>query len=139
VVAQEVRELAQKSAAAAQEIKSLIDKSFEDVLTGVSLVNRTGEALRTIGEQVTHINGHIDAIAGSAREQAIGISEINTAVTGMDQMTQQNAAMVEETHAATRNLMRVSAGLKGLADQFTVSQPGHTANVVRHPAQRRYA
>ncbi len=138
VVAQEVRELAQKSADAAKEIKSLIDKSFEDVLTGVSLVNRTGDALRTIGEQVTHINGHIDAIAGSAREQAIGIAEINTAVTGMDQMTQQNAAMVEQTNAATHNLMRVSTTLKGLADQFTVSQGRRRVPEIvgRQPARR---
>lgn len=138
VVAQEVRELAQKSADAAKEIKSLIDKSFEDVLMGVSLVNRTGDALQTIGEQVTHINGHIDAIAGSARQQAIGIAEINTAVTGMDQMTQQNAAMVEQTNAATHNLMRVSTTLKGLADQFTVSQGRRRVPEIvgRQPARR---
>jgi len=139
VVAQEVRELAQKSADAARQIKGLIDKSFEDVLTGVSLVNRTGEALRTIGDQVTHINGHIDAIAGSAREQAIGIAEINTAVTGMDQMTQQNAAMVEQTNAATHNLIRVSTTLKGLADQFAVSNGRRIPEIVRHPVERRYA
>jgi methyl-accepting chemotaxis protein len=139
VVAQEVRELAQKSTDAAKQIKGLIDKSFEDVLTGVSLVNRTGEALRTIGEQVMHINGHIDAIAGSAREQAIGITEINTAVTGMDQMTQQNAAMVEQTNAATHNLMRVSTTLKDLANQFTVSNRRHIEVVSRRAPERRYA
>ncbi len=139
VVAQEVRELAQKSTDAAKQIKGLIDKSFEDVLTGVSLVNRTGEALRTIGEQVMHINGHIDAIAGSAREQAIGITEINTAVTGMDQMTQQNAAMVEQTNAATHNLMRVSTTLKALADQFTVSGGRRAPALVRQRGERRYA
>lgn len=139
VVAQEVRELAQKSTDAAKQIKGLIDKSFEDVLTGVSLVSRTGEALRTIGEQVMHINGHIDAIAGSAREQAIGITEINTAVTGMDQMTQQNAAMVEQTNAATHNLMRVSTTLKDLANQFTVSNRRHIEVVSRRAPERRYA
>ncbi len=139
VVAQEVRELAQKSADAAKEIKSLIDKSFEDVLTGVSLVNSTGEALRTIGEQVNHINEHIDAIAGSAREQAVGIAEINTAVTGMDQMTQQNAAMVEETAAATHNLMRVSMSLKQLASQFTVSERPHSVQGGSRTAPRRRA
>ncbi|QRI62105.1 globin-coupled sensor protein [Shinella sp. PSBB067] len=136
VVAQEVRELAQKSAEAAKEIKALIDKSFEDVQRGVSLVNRTGEALHHIGEQVVHINAHIDAIASSAREQSAGISEINTAVGSMDQMTQQNAAMVEQTNAATHNLMKISATLKDLVDRFTVtagrSQPS------AKPAQRRY-
>ncbi|WLR91851.1 methyl-accepting chemotaxis protein [Shinella zoogloeoides] len=136
VVAQEVRELAQKSAEAAKEIKALIDKSFADVQLGVSLVNRTGEALHHIGEQVVHINAHIDAIASSAREQSAGISEINTAVGSMDQMTQQNAAMVEETNAATHNLMQVSTTLKGLVDRFVVS--AERSERPARPAQRRY-
>jgi methyl-accepting chemotaxis protein len=136
VVAQEVRELAQKSAEAAKEIKALIDKSFADVQLGVSLVNRTGEALHHIGEQVVHINAHIDAIASSAREQSAGIAEINTAVGSMDQMTQQNAAMVEETNAATHNLMQVSTTLKGLVDRFVVS--AERSERPARPAQRRY-
>ena len=136
VVAQEVRELAQKSAEAAKEIKALIDKSFADVQLGVSLVHQTGEALHHIGEQVVHINGHIDAIASSAREQSAGIAEINTAVGSMDQMTQQNAAMVEQTNAATHNLMKISTTLKGLVDRFTVSA-GRSQPAAR-PAQRRY-
>ena len=139
VVAQEVRELAQKSADAAKEIKTLIDKSASDVLLGVSLVNKTGEALHHIGEQVVHINAHIDAIAGSAREQSAGIAEINTAVNSMDQMTQQNAAMVEETNAATHNLMQISTALKGLVDRFTVSaarseRPAHVETRMRRRA-----
>ena len=138
VVAQEVRELAQKSAEAAREIKDLIDKSFEHVLLGVSLVNRTGEALHHIGDQVIKINGHIDAIAGSAREQSAGVSEINTAVTNMDQMTQQNAAMVEQTSAATHTLMQVSTTLMGLVDQFTVSGGRRVAAGSRQRDARRY-
>ncbi len=136
VVAQEVRELAQKSAEAAKEIKALIDKSFADVQLGVSLVHQTGEALHHIGEQVVHINGHIDAIASSAREQSAGIAEINTAVGSMDQMTQQNAAMVEQTNAATHNLMQISTTLKGLVDRFTVS--AERSQRTARPAQRRY-
>ena len=119
-----------------REIKSLIDKSFEDVQLGVSLVHKTGEALHHIGEQVVHINGHIDAIASSAREQSAGISEINTAVGSMDQMTQQNAAMVEETNAATHNLMQISTTLKGLVDRFTVS--AERVQRPAKPAHRRY-
>ena len=135
VVAQEVRELAQKSAEAAKEIKALIDKSSTDVQLGVSLVHKTGEALHHIGEQVVNINGHIDAIASSAREQSAGIAEINTAVSSMDQMTQQNAAMVEETNAATHNLMQISTTLKSLVDRFTVSA-GRRQHA--EPTQRRY-
>ncbi|UDF28196.1 UNVERIFIED_ORG: methyl-accepting chemotaxis protein [Roseateles sp. XES5] len=136
VVAGEVRTLAQRSAEAAKEIKSLIDDSVERVQSGVSLVNRTGEALHHIGEQVVHINAHIDAIASSAREQSAGISEINTAVGSMDQMTQQNAAMVEETNAATHNLMQISTTLKGLVDRFTVSAV--RSEQPAKPAHRRY-
>ncbi len=121
VVAQEVRDLAQKSAEAAREIKGLIDKSFADVLTGVSLVNRTGEALKSIGDHVVSINGHIDAISGSAREQATGLSEINSAVNNMDQITQQNAAMVEETNAATQELLRISQTMRELTGRFVIS------------------
>ncbi|OLP57371.1 chemotaxis protein [Rhizobium rhizosphaerae] len=121
VVAQEVRNLAQKSADAAREIKSLIDHSFSEVLRGVSLVNRAGEALQTIGNQVVSINEHIDAIAGSAREQAVGIAEINSAIGSMDQSTQQNAAMVEETNAATHALAEVSGNLRHLISQFRTS------------------
>lgn len=129
VVAQEVRDLAQKSASSAKEIKDLIGKSFEDVLLGVSLVNNTGTALQNIGQQVMDINSHIEAIAGSAREQSVGIVEINSAVTNLDQVTQQNAAMVEQTNAATLSLMRTSTNLKELVDRFTVSaNPGHTTS-----------
>jgi methyl-accepting chemotaxis protein len=123
VVAREVRDLAQKSADAAREVKALIERSREDVLLGVSLVHRTGEALRLIGEQVVDVDQHIDAIAHSAREQSAGISEINTAVGSMDRMTRRNAEKMEGTNAATHNLMQISTSLKALVDRFTVSGP----------------
>jgi methyl-accepting chemotaxis protein len=121
VVAQEVRELAQRSASAAKEIKTLIDKSFADVLHGVSLVNKTGEALHSIGEKVDSIQEHIGAISTAAQEQAAGIQEIHTAVASMDQLTQQNAAMVEETNAATHGLSDISSSLADLVSRFKVS------------------
>ena len=121
VVAQEVRELAQRSANAAKEIKSLIDKSFQDVVLGVSLVNKTGEALTSIGQQVHSINEHITAIASSAQEQSAGVNEINTAINNMDRVTQQNAAMVQETNMSTRNLTEASNTLARLVASFTVS------------------
>ncbi|MDF1608424.1 globin-coupled sensor protein [Hoeflea sp. YIM 152468] len=121
VVAQEVRELAQRSASAAKEIKELIEASFSDVLNGVSLVNKTGEALSSIGGQVRVISEHFTAISQSAQEQSLGIAEINTAVTSMDQITQQNAAMVEETNAATQNLLGLNQTLAELASRFTLS------------------
>ena len=122
VVAQEVRELAQRSAAAAKEIKTLIDRASQDVARGVSLVHKTGEALSAIGTQVHAINGHIAAITTSSQEQSSGISEINSAINSMDQMTQQNAAMVEETNASTHALLEVSHHLSNLVSRFTLTQ-----------------
>ncbi len=120
VVAQEVRELAQRSANAAKEIRALIDKSSQDVTHGVSLVNRTGEALNSIGGKVDHIQEHIGAITQAVQEQAMGIQEINSAISSMDQLTQQNAAMVEETNAATHGLSDVSTNLAELVRRFNV-------------------
>lgn len=121
VVAQEVRELAQRSAAAAKEIKELIDQSSNDVTRGVNLVNRTGEALVTIGDRVNTISDHINWIAQSAKEQSSGIDEINSAIRSMDQITQRNAALMEETSASTQNLVGISSGLFELLSRFKTS------------------
>ncbi|WP_290774450.1 methyl-accepting chemotaxis protein [Hoeflea sp.] len=121
VVAQEVRELAQRSATAAKDIKGLINKSGEEVKSGVTLVRETGEALSMIAEHVTAINDQINSIATAAREQANGLTEINSAVNQMDQVTQQNAAMVEETTAVTHRLTSGAASLEGLVRQFTLT------------------
>ncbi len=104
VVAQEVRALAQRSAEAAKEIKGLIANSSGQVERGVRLVGDTGHALTAIAEKVTEIDALISEIAHSAQEQAIGLTQVNTAVNQMDQVTQQNAAMVEEATAAAANL-----------------------------------
>jgi methyl-accepting chemotaxis protein len=120
VVAQEVRELAQRSAQAAKEIKGLIRKSSSEVESGVKLVLDTGVTLKTIGEQITDINQHMDAIATSAKEQSTGLAEVNTAVNSMDQTTQQNAAMVEQSTAASTSLAMEAARLRDLVSQFTL-------------------
>ncbi|WP_087002100.1 HAMP domain-containing methyl-accepting chemotaxis protein [Rhizobium sullae] len=130
VVAQEVRELAQRSAQAAKEIKALIRTSTGEVATGVDLVSKTGEALKQIGELVVAMNQHVDAIAVSAREQAVGLAEINTAVNSLDNTTQQNAAMVEEASAASASLAKESTTLRDLVLRFNVGsgteQHAHT-------------
>lgn len=118
VVAQEVRELAQRSANAAKEIKSLISSSAEHVGGGVSLVRSTGDALDEIMVLVNRVDGHVNTIATAAREQATGLHEINTSVNHMDQMTQQNAAMVEETTAASQTLAEESRQLRSLLSRF---------------------
>ncbi|ASY60841.1 PAS domain-containing methyl-accepting chemotaxis protein [Sinorhizobium sp. CCBAU 05631] len=120
VVAQEVRELAQRSAKAAKEIKELITDSNAHVKNGVALVGETGTVLNTIVSQVQQVNGNVEAIVEAAREQATGIKEINQAVNTMDQGTQQNAAMVEESTAAAHNLAREAESLFRLLGQFNV-------------------
>jgi len=124
VVAQEVRELAQRSANAAKEIKGLITNSGTHVQTGVSLVGETGKALDAIVAEVQEINQHVHAIAEASREQSIGLQEINTAVNTMDQGTQQNAAMVEESTAASHSLATEAAALNNLLGQFRLTGTG---------------
>ncbi|AQS62780.1 hypothetical protein AGRHK599_LOCUS63 [Rhizobium rhizogenes] len=120
VVAQEVRELAQRSATAAKDIKALITKSGEEVGRGVSLVQKTGSALSEIETRVLSINDHIHSIATAAREQSTGLHEVNTAINQMDQVTQRNAAMVEETSAATHKLSSEAEHLVTLVSRFKV-------------------
>ncbi|WCK68749.1 methyl-accepting chemotaxis protein [Agrobacterium tumefaciens] len=129
VVAQEVRELAQRSAQAAKEIKGLIRNSSEEVSTGVKLVSETGEALRTIQQNIVAVNDHMEAITSSAKEQATGLSEVNSAVNQMDQVTQQNAAMVEETNAASATLAQETARLRDLIEMFQLGGPASRASL----------
>jgi methyl-accepting chemotaxis protein len=118
VVAQEVRELAQRSANAAKEIKGLIQNSSNEVASGVRLVGETGTALTNIGQFIGSINQHMDAIATATREQSSGLAEVNTAVNQMDQVTQQNAAMVEEANAAGATLAHEASRLNALISRF---------------------
>ncbi|MFK0332930.1 methyl-accepting chemotaxis protein [Rhizobium sp. NPDC090275] len=122
VVAQEVRELAQRSASAAKEISSLITASAGEVAGGVKLVNETGEALVRIANEVQEIDGHVIAIVQAAQEQSTALKEINQAVNSIDQGTQQNAAMVEESNAASHALAGDARGLFELVGQFRTSQ-----------------
>ncbi|WP_421477273.1 methyl-accepting chemotaxis protein [Agrobacterium tumefaciens] len=134
VVAQEVRELAQRSASAAKEIKILINRSGEQVREGVSLVGKTGEVLAGIVGEVREINTHVASIVVSTREQSTGLSEISAAVNLMDQGTQKNAAMVEETTAASDSLASQARALNALLSQFRLQEAGAVAAVLAGPA-----
>ena len=123
VVASEVRALAQRSAEAAKEIKSLISASSEQVGQGVELVDQTGKALHQIFEQFSQIAVLVREIAASAREQASALGQVNTAINQMDTTTQQNAAMVEESTAASHTLSRQAGELTRLISNFKV-HPG---------------
>ncbi|MBX9457831.1 MAG: PAS domain-containing methyl-accepting chemotaxis protein [Rhizobium sp.] len=137
VVAQEVRELAQRSAKAAKEIKALIHASSEQVKAGVSLVHETGGALAEIVGQVGAIDTNVRAIVESAREQASGLGEINAAVNEMDQGTQKNAAIVEESSAASHALASEIAALIDQLRQFDIgAAPGSAAAARQAPPPR---
>jgi methyl-accepting chemotaxis protein len=120
VVASEVRALAQRSAQAAKEIKGLISASTTQVGHGVALVAETGAALERIMAQVADVNTVIAAIAAGAREQATGLDEVNIALGRMDQVTQQNAAMVQQSTATSRSLSHETSELTRLVGQFEV-------------------
>jgi methyl-accepting chemotaxis protein len=124
VVAQEVRELAQRSGNAAKEIRSLIGKSGDQVANGVTLVTETGKALQHIVESVHAVGVNVNSIAEGSREQATGLKEINSAVNIMDQSTQQNAAMVEESTAASHSLAKEAEDLFHLISRFEIGQQG---------------
>ncbi|MBB3540182.1 MULTISPECIES: methyl-accepting chemotaxis protein [unclassified Rhizobium] len=118
VVAQEVRELAQRSADAAREIKGLIEKSTREVMAGSGLVQKTGAVLATISQEIVAISSHVETIATASQDQSAALQEVNGAVNAMDQMTQQNAAMVEETTEASRKLANEADALMTLVQQF---------------------
>ena len=120
VVAQEVRELAQRSASAAKEIKELITKSGDEVANGVQLVQQTGEVLEKISTHVATIDSQIGTISQGAAEQLTGIQEVNSAVNSMDQVTQRNAAMVEENTAVTQHIADEVAVLAELIQTFDI-------------------
>ncbi|WP_296600359.1 methyl-accepting chemotaxis protein [Phenylobacterium sp.] len=127
VVASEVRALAQRSAEAAKEIKTLISASSTQVERGVGLVGETGKVLERILTQVTSINSAVTEIAASAQEQATGLQQVNTAINQMDQVTQQNAAMVEQATAASHALSAESEALSRLISRFELGAGVSTA------------
>ncbi|MCB1440906.1 MAG: methyl-accepting chemotaxis protein [Nitratireductor sp.] len=127
VVAQEVRELAQRSASAAKEIKQLITTSGVQVKNGVALVGQTGTALAEIARQIQEINSNVEAIVEASKEQATGLREVNIAVNSIDQTTQRNAAIAEESNAQSHSLASEVQSLNTLLGKFTTKLSGHSA------------
>ena len=122
VVASEVRVLAGRSASASKEIKSLINESAQQVKEGALLVNQAGNTLKDIVSSVKQVAGIVSDIATASSQQATGIDEINSAVTQMDEVTQQNAALVEENTAAAQSMVEQAKNLEELINFFKVNE-----------------
>ncbi len=138
VVAGEVRNLAQRSAGAAKEIKGLINDSVEKVEDGSRLVDETGKTLDEIVNAVKKVSDIISEIAAASQEQSSGIEEVNRAITQMDEMTQQNAALVEEAAAAGEAMNDQAGGLNELMNFFDIGESSHQPEVAARvrPATR---
>lgn len=136
VVANEVRALAQRSAEASTQIRRLINASTQQVTDGVSLVGATGEALSAIVQQIDHIAGAVGEIADSAVKQSTALEHVSSVAGEMDRMTQQNAAMVEQSNAAARQLADQSTQLSQLVSAFHLSRQAAVARMPQQPAAR---
>ena len=132
VVASEVRALAGRSASASKEIKTLINESAGQVKTGAELVNQAGGTLKDIVNSVKQVAGIVSEIASASVQQATGIDEINTAMAQMDEVTQQNAALVEENTAAAQSMLEQAQNLDALISFFKVGE--ETVQAVTKPA-----
>ncbi|VTS03480.1 chemotaxis partial : Globin-coupled methyl-accepting chemotaxis protein (Modular protein) OS=Candidatus Nitrospira defluvii GN=cheM PE=3 SV=1: 4HB_MCP_1: HAMP: PAS_9: MCPsignal [Gemmata massiliana] len=128
VVASEVRNLAQRSATSAKEIKSLIEDSVKKVDAGTELVNQSGSTLGDIVTSVKRVTDIITEIAAAGKEQSVGIEQVNKAVSQMDAVTQKNASQTEEMSATAQTLTDQAAQLRDLVARFKLSESGHTAS-----------
>jgi methyl-accepting chemotaxis protein len=127
VVASEVRNLAQRSAAAARETKELISGSVEEVNAGNAQASQAGKTMEEVVASVQKVLQMVEEISQASAEQRSGIEQVNGAIVQMDSMTQQNAAMVEEASATALNLQRQSSELAEAVSVFTVDQETQAA------------
>ena len=141
VVAAEVRNLARRSAAAAKEIKALIGDSVEKVDTGARLVDQAGLTMQEVVNSVKHVSGIIGEITSAGTEQSAGIEQINQAIMQMDNVTQQNAALVEQAAAAAQSMQDQANALSQIVSVFKISEDAIAAARSRtpHPTARRPA
>ncbi len=135
VVAAEVRNLAQRSAGAAKEIKQLIDDSVDKVDAGSKLVDEAGKTMHEIVTSVKHVADIMGEITSASQEQSAGIAEVNQAITQMDEMTQQNAALVEQAAAAAESMQEQSASLSQTVSVFKLGEASVRAAQAATPLQ----
>lgn len=138
VVASEVRTLAQRSSQAAKDIKGLIVDSGAQVKDGVELVNNTGKSLGEIVDSIKRLSDIVSEISAASNEQATGVEEINRAVSQMDEMTQQNAALVEESAASAKTLLEQSRGMRQRMTFFNVSDSEQSVATLGEKAKAEF-
>ncbi len=138
VVASEVRTLAQRSSQAAKDIKDLITNSNGQVRSGVELVNKAGEALGNIVESIKEVADLVSDIAGASIEQSTGVEEVNKTLTQMDEVTQQNSALVEENAATAKTLEHQAKNMDERVAFFRLDAAADNAGDAK-PAQRSQA
>jgi methyl-accepting chemotaxis protein len=136
VVATEVRTLAQRSAAAAKEIKELIGDSVEKVGAGTKLVDEAGATMQEIVSSVKRVTDIMAEITAASQEQSAGIEQVNQAIAQMDEVTQQNAALVEEAAAAAESMEEQAGNLTGAVAIFRLAQQAGRAAAVRADVAR---
>jgi methyl-accepting chemotaxis protein len=137
VVAQEVRALAQRSANASKDIKALIQTSNGQVKTGASLVNQAGGSLAEIVGAIKKVSDIVAEIAAASREQSSGLEQINTAIASMDEMTQRNGALVEETSASAQSLSNQAQDLAGLVQRYRLDEGAQAAATAPAPSSAK--
>ena len=134
VVASEVRSLAGRSAEAAREVKALISASVENVEAGTALVDRAGQTMQEIVQSVQRVSGIIEEISASSAEQSSHMQQVNSTVDELEQMTQQNAALVEESAAAAGAMSEQAAVLERLVGRFKLAGAAHQSSYAPSPA-----
>jgi methyl-accepting chemotaxis protein len=139
VVASEVRNLAQRSAAAAKEITTLIDDSVDKVDAGSKQVDQAGATMNEIVTAIKRVTDIMAEIAAASNEQSAGIEEVNQAITQMDDVTQQNAALVEEAAAAAESMLNQADALAHAVSVFTLESGNATSRAVAKPVQHDVA
>ncbi|MYM25286.1 HAMP domain-containing protein [Duganella sp. FT135W] len=137
VVASEVRNLAQRSASAAKDIKGLIDDSVQKVQIGSELVDKAGQTMEEIVQSISRVTQIMTQISNASEEQSIGIAQVNDAITQMDQVTQQNAALVEEAAAAAESMQEQSAKLADVVSVFKLDGVSGAPALARPAAPAR--
>lgn len=134
-----MRQLASRSASAAQEIKGLIENADAQVVEGSRQVSNTGKVITGVVEDIQQLSALVQEISAATIEQSSGIEQVNQAVTQMDQMTQQNAGLVQQSNHATQQLAQLSTQLRHLVTNFKLNKEAHQPAIAAPAAHSSFS